>query len=46
MLARQDGDAIFGVGRPLADETDISPVWPIENMLVYHKRLKERVYSY
>ena len=40
MVARQDGDIIFGVGRPLAAKLNIMPLWPIENMLVIHKRLK------
>ena len=35
MVARQDGDNIFGVGRPLAAETDFLPIRPVENMPVF-----------
>ena len=39
MVARQDGDIIFGVGRLLAADADIFIIQPDENMLVIHKRL-------
>ena len=39
-VARENGDVILGVGRPLAAETDMPSLRPFENMLVIPKRLK------
>ena len=39
MVARQDGDIIFGVGWPLSAEANISLLQPVENMLAIPKRL-------
>ena len=39
-VARQDGDVIFGVWRPLAAASDFLPLRPIENVTAFHKRLK------
>ena len=40
MVARQDGDDTFCVGRPLAAETNIQILGDTEKMLIIHKRLK------
>ena len=40
MVARQDGDFIFGVQFTVAAETDFPPLQSIENMLGIHKQLK------
>ena len=39
MVARQDGDVTFCVGRPLADEINIQPLRETDKMLIIHKRL-------
>ena len=39
MVARQDGDVIFAVGRSLAAEADILSLQPVGNLLVILKGL-------